>query len=723
MVSGSEYIFCFQDKNNNFYRPLPDGTVTIGPTPYFLKLSPAGWNEIAVQNIRNKKYWGIDRKISIPLAYVQDGALIVKHALYNLGIEADIHLVISRQQLHYVPGVEYGFWYKQIYRGEVDLSEFAHTGAKVTVTTLEDGLPKYLKSNEGTTNEYPMQVPEAVWVKMDGINLHEKINYQEISDFEVALNFYGSNFRLPTSYISSEGDSVGIISESQQIQATEGMAWADKITLDNKIFKNYNSFTVNVRMVGTMELKCTGMTSAPPYAFRARFVTSATDISDQNLYQIPFAVLSSGVYSTGAMVVGQTYTANYDITIPVPPNHQLFVEGIFFGGPGSNVKIEFTENSKGRADFITRNIPTYIRAFRGQYLFEKLINSITEAKYRAAASAYLAQFNDVVFTCGNALRGLDDALMKISFNDWWEFWDAMDAVCLIVKGGTVDQAKKQDMVDLNNFIDIGSPAQGSFKVSVAKDYLFNVLDYGYPPLINEVGVINGRQEFNTQFTASVGTTKKPATLNKISSKIIASCYQIEKLRITTFDKDSTDFKDDNTLFALHIESTLQPAVGDTPAHYKLNRALNPLVTAGLLEPDSVFNLFLTPGRNRDRNASFLHGCFYKGDTMTLFFKTAANNQDLVCDGLVEKANKNIGALAPAFFSPIRFGGDYPAPANLLDLIDNNPLQVCRFFIDGRYYFGIMEQTGITPTTNKTMGYELLSVAGNNLSHLIKYYGQ
>ena len=720
MVQGHDYIFALMDGQNNFYCILNDGSVSLTSQPYFLKFSPSGWDDIAIKNIRNKKYFGIDRSVSLPLSYVRDGGKIIKHVLYNDGIEASLYLVIAQQQLDYVPGVHYGFWYKKLFRGEVDLSAFTHDSSKVTVTTLEDGLAKYLKSNESTIQEYPFD-ESAINVKMDGINLHEKLNYQEIDKFEIVRSLYGLSFLTPATFINAEGDSTGIIMQTQTLQDLGGLTWDQILALDNYIVRNVGSTTVNIKLSGRMELKCTDMVSLPAYAFRARFLTSTQTLVNQNLYQIPFPVFSSGVYSTGNMDVGQTYFADYEINIPLQPNEKLFFEGIYFGGPGSEVKIEFTENSKFKIEFITRKPTTYIKAYRPQALFQKIIASVTEGKYIADMSMYLLNNKDVVFTSGNAIRGIEDATIKISLNDFFEFWDSFDSVGLFERDGMVDFGRKKEMIDTSNVIPLGIPAFSTLKVSIAKEYLLNELEIGYAEMDNEVGVLNGKQEFNTKFLFSVGTVKSPAKLSKIPNTT-ASCYQIEKIRVTTFDKDSTDYKADNKNFVLHIEANQQPESGIIPAHYKLNRDLNSTVTNGLVEAGTVFNLYLSPKRNLLRNADFIHSCFYRNEAKVFSFKSASDNQSLVCDGIVEKDDVPLSSLDDPFFQPIYFDGEFNAPDNIIDLLDVNPLQVLSFSINGETFKGVMMDGGISPSTRKTQEYKLLSLATNDLTKLTDFYG-
>lgn len=710
-MQGSDYIMCFQDKSFNFWRVNTDGTVSISAQPYFLDFAPAGWEDVAIQNIRNKKYWGVDRSVTIPLAYVNDGATILKHIFYTLGIEEPVFLVIASQRLDYTAGVSYGYWYKQIYRGEADLSTFNHTGARVTCTSLEDGLAKYLKANEATVYELPMNVAEAIYVKMDGINLHEALNYQDTDGLEILLSDVGSNFRLPVNFINNEGDSIGIVMQSQSVVPLGSLTWAQKQALDDFEIKNVGTTAVSLTITGKVEFYCTKMVSSPAWAYKARFVRSNQLIGNQNDYQM---------ISTAAMVVGQLYSHDISLTVPLAPGEKLASEGIFFGGVGSDAGITFTENSKFKVTFITRYNPTYILAFRSQYLLNQLINKVTETAFAAELSDYLTAFRNIAFTSGNAIRNLDDATMKICFADFFQFWDCFDSVGLIERIKTVGFDAKKNLVDTIDYIDLPEPASDSFKVTVAKEYLFNELNIGYPEIKNDVGVLNGNEEFNTKFIFSLGTTKSPAVIDKVS-KFKASCYEIEKIRVTTLDLTTTDYKADNEVFVLHIENVLQPAVGVIPAYYNLDRALNATAT-GLIEPATVFNLFLSPKRNLLRNGPFMRSSMYLADNKTLAFTSADKNSNLVCGGVIEKDNINLGNLGDKFFLPVLFDGDFPAPDDQLELLESNPLQVFRFPFYGNYYKGILVKASIAPSSRKSQAYQLLSIPGNDLQKLNDYYG-
>lgn len=715
MPQGSDYIFAIQSQDHRFWKVV-DRKVTVNAQPYFLDFAPAGWADIAVQNIRNKKYWGIDRTVTIPLTYVQDGAQILKYIFLNKGIEEPLYLVILEQQLDYEPGIGYTYWYKQRFRGEFDLSTYNHEGSTVKVTTLEDGLPKYLKANENTTIEFPMDVAEAINVKMDGIQLRENLKYRDIDGIDFSGVTVGTNGFTPTFFIAAEGDHYGVDVNSQNLQNVTALSYTDKLLQTNCLIQNFNSTPLVCTISGRVEFTCTNQTS-PAWSLRIRYLKSNLPIGNQNDYQ---------VFSTG-MTVGNTYGQDFSITVTLNQGERLYREGVFFGGISGNPAVVFTENSQFSISFISRKETTYIKAFRPQYLFSKLIDHITEGNYSAAVSDYFDRFNGhgrVVFTCGNAIRGFSDALMKINWNDFFKFWDCYSSVGIIETGKEVDIADKQDLIDLTTIVDLAEPT--NLSLSVATDFLYNELEIGWPEVRNDVGALNGNEEFNTRFLFSMGTTRRPARMDKIS-KIGAGCYSVEKIRTTTINKDTTDYKSDNDVFALYLANpvlpTIVPGVGDV---WELDRSVN-ASASGLIEPDSVFNIPLSPHSNLNRNKRWLRSCTWLMDGRFLKYQSSDKNNkveftDPLFGPVIEKADENIGGMGDQFFVPLVMNITIPAPNDLIGLLDANPLQVYRFPFYGDYYMGIIQKVSTGLASNKEQQWELLPLPTTNLKKLEDYYG-
>lgn len=351
-MQGKDYIFAIQDKSFNFYQPDGDGNIILTSQPYFLRFAPSGWEDIAIQVVRNKTYWALERSVTIPFDYVGDGAAIIKDVFYDLDLEKGLYLSILSQRLDFdkvggninvntllpdqpneciitgEPGQvvylklipysvtqvevfidpgdgmyhqfglltngdpsvfsltmpatgefrfklyftgdnisaqmsmqngstipEYGYWYKQIFRGEIDLTQFTHEGFKVTAPTLEDGITKHLKANENT--EYEFGFDEYVNVEIDGIGMHEKLNYKPVDGISVSRSVYGTQISGGITFLSNEGDSSGMGYASQLLQATTSN-WNDRMASENSMLKNIGNKPVEINLSGNLCPICGG---------------------------------------------------------------------------------------------------------------------------------------------------------------------------------------------------------------------------------------------------------------------------------------------------------------------------------------------------------------------------------------------------------------------------------------------------------------------------------
>jgi hypothetical protein len=728
-MSGSDYIFCFQDKQNHFWKVDSSGKVVLSNDPYFLDFAPDGWANIAIQNIRNKRLWGVDRSVTLPLAYVQDAANILKYIFYTLGIEETVYLIIAKQTLDYLPGVNYGYWYKQLYKGEIDFSTFVHDKAKITCTTLEDGLPKYLKSNESTVYELPMSVPEAVNVELDGISTIQKANWivsngvlplnngQHIVPMQLTTIATNEGFLSFTTARTRFNNNTDLFATNQFFLSTDNTAGTTSITI------NYDfGFTCTLAPGITPNPLAGGWLLIRQFDTTTGLIVAANSIATYGG--------ASNMY-THHHLVGST-------TITALPNCRLFMCMFFTLGSGTiatgssvdgavNWVYDNAVTDSINADYKFTLANSYTLAFRPQYLFEKLIEKFTEGNYTAQISNYFKINKNIVFTCGNAIRNLKNPdgtykpLMKISFKEFFDFWDCFDSVGISTLGNTINFDQKVNLIDNTDIIDLVEPS--NVKISVAKEYLFNEVQIGYPDLDNELGSINGNDEFNQHFLFSLGSSKSPSILDK-TTEISAACYQIEAIRFQRLGKDTVDYKNDNKNYVLHIDSNLLPFVQPAPfSYYKLDRTLNP-GTTGLNSPETVFNLFLSPKRNLLRNGPFIHSSLYLNDIGILKYKSCDKNDQVISNGIIENADIQIGALGDRFFYPILIDMEVPPPENLLDLLDTNPLKIFRFPFYGENYYCLMVKASIEPAKHSAQNYQLMLLPNSNsdISKLINYYG-
>lgn len=713
-MQGPDYIFAIMTPNNLFWQPDGMGGAVLNPNPYFLKFSPDGWADISIQNVRNMRLWGIDRSVTLPLSYINDGALILKNLFYRLGTETSANLVICKQEIEYVPGVYYNYWYRQIYKGAIDLTTGVHLGVKFTCTTLEDGLPQHFKSNEATVYELPLNVVDAVAVQMDGINLHQAAHYGFVDGINYNQPLYALNFI----FTGADGDGYGVenISEANEpVPNTQGQELNSEIyyckNSTNYFFKNINKTAVSILLKGTVQVQSNQNGTQPLSGTRLRVKSSMPNSTGGTLEYL--------LIPSFAPVAGTIYPYIINQTIIVSPGERLFVLGNTASNNSTLYDFEFLPNSNLTLTYITRKPATYIQAFRPQYLFSQFINKVTEGQFTADISAYFTRYQNITFTCGNGIRGMSDAVVKMSLADFFQFWDSFDSVAITQNQNTVLFDSKVNSVDKNTIINLQNVS--NFKTYIYKSLLYNELEIGYTEIKNEVGALNGNQETNCKILFSIGTVKSPAKINKVS-KIKASPYEIEKIRTTILPKDSTDYKSDNDNFIIVIADGIQPInTGSISPYYLLDRSLNSTAT-GILEAATIFNIAVSPKRMLLNNGPFLRSCMFMCDNKILAYKSSDKNNKMICNGVVEKADIQLSLLGDRIFHPLVMEFDTPVTDNLIELLDADPLQIFRVLVDGNYYTGIPLKVSISPSNKKKQTYQLLALPENDLTQLIEYNG-
>lgn len=720
-MQGPDLIFHLTDENFNFYQPDRDGLLILSSNPYFFQFSPDGSYNITVNNIRNKTYWAVDRSVSIPLNYLGDAAKILKSIVLTRGTEqVKVYLTICSQQLHYEPGVNYSYYYKKEFRGNIDLSTYTHEGVKVTLTTQEDGLPKWLKANENNTLELPMNVPEAINVKMDGVTLKNNARYGIPGIQQACASFvtFENRATIPLSLLAEDGNGYGLLFFTvSQEQIAEGVDYIG--SSQNYAVINTGETALTFTIEGTIKLKwtqpITGQDESPINIYFQKTGGQTYMILDTNSTPVTW-------------VNGSIFSFPYSLTVTLNPGEKLFAFVTIDWELGRQpVSFEYQEDSTCEMKSNTRKPATYVPHLTGQYIFEKLIEFVTESEYQAAASAFLNLNRNILFTCGDAIRGLKDssgnptAVMKISLKKFFKFWDCLYAAGLIAletdKQVNIDE--KVNLSDRTKVIQLASPETPP-KVFLRKDLMWNVLKIGYPEIKNEVGVLNGNEAFCCGFEWRNNATVSPAEINKIC-EIKTDCYEQEIIRITLTDKDTTDNKRDNDVYANYCENELVPAGTDYPAHRILSRGLNATAT-GLLERDTIWNLRLSPKRMLLNNGGFLRSSMLHCDGLTITYSTADKNNRVAAGGITEKENIQLGSAGTKFFYPVGISMELPPPANLLELLNASPLTTVLVEIGGVIYTGTLEKSSIALAGNRTSEFEILLDERNDLSQLIDYNG-
>lgn len=706
-MQGADFIFFLQDGNRRFWGISEADDVVLSNAPYALKYSPDGWQDIVVKNVRNRKYWGIDRGVSLPFKYVEDGARILKHIFYNRGADESVFLVICEQRLAYDPGVSYGYWYKQIFRAEIDLPTFLHDGPVVTCNTLEDGIAKHLKANENTPYEFELDE----YVKNDGINLAASLSFLAIEQLQTTNTpTYGYALLWPSfTYVGTDGTSPNVVGLSQTSEEWQSNTAND----DNRFLTNYfleASDAATVRLMGSITLQIDNAVNVKLYVRNSNGIRTTL---------IDFTPTAWG------SPVPFTETATFDIdeTFTLAAGEQLFLissltDSLAIAGQGSVIYSEFIL----KGETVARYATTYTAVTTPQTLFTEFINRMTGGEYTAETCPYFVTHANKKFTSGDAIRGVAGAKLKLSFAQFIEFFDVYDAVGIRESAKQVLFDRKAALTDNDNPINLGTANR--LKAKLDKSFSFNEMAIGWPDIKSEQGMLNGKNEVNTTANFTFGTTKTPGKAQK-ASRIKTSCYDIETIRIEGANKDTTSKTQDNDPYVLHTTDTLIPVSGVIPAHYELNREYNTFVT-GVDQISSVYNLALSPKNCLLNGSDWYRSCLYKHEGKTLKFLGSDRNEEMVYDDgtdqIIENADLPVSLMDDPFFTPVILEAEFDSLDDLLDSMETFPISSFEWEFEGETYKGILLENSVNPKTYKKQTMQFLSHPDNDLTKLIEYYG-
>lgn len=707
-----DLIFFIQNKDNWFWQRTSTGNIVLSPNPKPLEYSPAGWPETTILNKRNKKYWAIDRQAGLSYKYVEDGADILKYIFLTKGVEEKIYLSVCELKLDYVTDISYKYWYDMTLKIQIDLSTYQHVGAYVTANTVEEGLAKHLRSNENTKYPIDLNVPEAISLRQDGVILNMIQHYGVAGGFVFTQDVSPFQIALPLFTISNEGTAPYIEFQNENLETFRDDNSTFKYALNsNNWFANMDAQApVPIVLNFSKKLRIKLTTERTVRQFQLYLWTKPIDATVATTPPL----VRTLVWNSGLMVQDEIKEFDFSTIGPFTINAG---DKLFFmldrnpaASPSELSDYEILEDSALDVTFESRFQETFCQCLRPQYIWNQLVPLATGGEFNADDCPYFTTHFNKVFTSGDGVRSIENAKMYMSITQFLSFWDTYDAVGIKeTTGNKVIFDRKKTLTNTSSVTDIGEVSNP--KIGFDKELPFNELHIGYEDEKNESGLVNGKNEFNTTSIWSIGTSMTPKILERIS-QISASCYKAEGLRIDNILKSTTDNRSDNALFVFHIEDEGIDNI------YNYERGLNSSLT-GVLNPESVYNVALSPARCLQNSGDYIRSLLYLADNKTLKFISSDRNQEMVYnDGtivLIEKADVPVGSLSAKFFLPILIYIDTPGI--------QDPFDVIGFYINGHPYTGISIENSVNIKTFTPQTYILWSTPDNNLLPLIKYYGE
>jgi hypothetical protein len=499
-----------------------------GNKKFYLPQHPDGWQNIQISFASNNSYWMLNRTFSVPLNFITDGADILRNLRYKgKGFSEVVYVLILRNNR--TSGV-----FEAEYYGQLDMSKASDDALRgVTINSLEGGLYSYFNTNVNSAYDIPCDesVMDAISVFNDGETLQDKYNFQFISG--VAPTYL--SYTLPTVFINNEGDSVGVIKGDQQVEDANSSGYV--VNSSNYILQSIYGIS-NCRIKGTLTLVKNPANIYPSNEIYFG-LTAATSLHH-----------NTNLITFGLFQFGQTIP--FDVTINLAANEKLFLIG--GSDPLTPGFIQFGSSSFS-ISFNTRNTTSTLFARRaiavGQALVDKMTNTTGVYSFQ---SNFLTANNNVVLTCGDAIRQTDHAVvpiyyMSLSMSDFFSLYSAIYDMGFKIVDKTLYLEKKSDLSNIAGGIifDLGEVA--GLTLDCAEDLLFKQFNCGYPDQNYDQNA--GKYEYNSTQQYGAPTTATTTVLD-ITSKIRADGRGIEGIRGALLNKDTTDNSGDKQPFAIDI---------------------------------------------------------------------------------------------------------------------------------------------------------------------------
>lgn len=741
----------FLRKNDTIYYYVAGQSVLTSTERRRLRYSPANWKSTKMSFLRNTKYWGVFREISVALQFIKDAAEILREVYYTEDFEGICILEIEV----YNPTT---LSFQPFYIGDLNFSTVVDERNYVTLTVLDRGLPALLKSREDTPYEIPIDGdPDAIDVLIDGVKVggqgswypgnyssdaangvrFSSIPYtntlDSINGRSLNLNT-GDNITQIAAFIRGHAQIAGITAVTAKGAVQYAYNPGSPTEQDGEYIFHANTDLTRVTIDGQMVVS----TKLPNLVGNKiiRVYATVVDLAAPGTGVVSRTVLYE--YQNTAVNADVGFLATMSATFDMPINTYLLITiagytPLWSGGASPEAFFPI-ESGYFRVSFLAKVAPTFTKGFRIIDLCKKLIEKLSDAQY-SVISNYLSnqetsdEFRKsrwdtlayhTVITSGDALRSLPNSVIKITWAQLFNFlWASEILVAMPANDGLHIEAFRDAFTQ-----DVIYTLEGANNVTVQPfmEVVANQYKVGYDNYDNEN--VAGKNEYNTGTTfLHDGILIAPKKEDTSVSPIRFDIYGIESARAETFAENRKDYKADNNLFGLEIDPT------PTGGHYILWRP-SPAYVAGVDDPVDAYNLGRTPFRALGRKLPFVNSVKSSG---SLVFQTTDKNPELVSDlynavpsvdAIQETETIPLGVFTykgrdvSPIFQPRVISLDAISKANLYNLALANPYGLIQFpDKEGKIFKGWVLDVGLNPATSDVYPTRLLSHPDNDLRNL------
>lgn len=669
---------------------------------YVLPMAPDGWDENNINWSRDTKFFGLVRKFTTQLKFVEDGARILRQEYYTYRLFANVKIIIEKRNNQW--------GYDQVYFGQIDFSNVTNQKDYFVANALNLDISANIAAYADTTYEIPLD-SDAVLVEVPALRLFESAQLLIQTSQSLAQPGFPA--------ISIVTNEVNASQASVQDQGYFHSFTPDFGALPNWFFQANTNTTLKIHLDGFQGITNAGLSSQH---FQIQFVRSDG------------TVLANIVDTTHTLFESFNITADYSFNIPLGQKVFLYMRC------NADISGFLLNTGTLQLSYFTSTPASFIHCFKAIDLFKKLVKKINQDVDYPIASDYLNNIDGLLLTSGEFIRNITQKtvvteevidgedvttitvlpyvpVMKTSLNDFYQ------SIRAVSKKSNYGVAMGIDNNSLR-FEDLSYWFKSAVRIckldNIADyedtpyvEFIFNNINAGYPDQTYN-SQLNGRYEINStqNYTSpiiQVGDSNKTLDLTSIYR---ADPYGIEQIRV--LETDTTNDYSDNDTFFLDTVPT-----GDT---YTVLTAANFQNVTGTLAGNSLYNLDITPKRNLLRNGGFLRSAldadgylirFASGDKNTGV--TSINPEGVFAD---EHANIDIATLPDKIFMPIQVTITTDYPKNMLQLLDAFVGGYIEFTYRGASFKGFPIDVTTDITKNGSKQFKLLMLPGQDLTPLI-----
>lgn len=502
--------------------------------------APEGWEKSTIQYSRHPEMYALFKSYTTPLKFVLEGAYILRYMFYTFGMEIVLYFIWLKLDATLGGTLTHKSWYK----GEPDLSTFKDSDDGVECVINESGFFKDLNANKSIVYEYKLKDdPRAVTVEISGVPIANTAAYIVADQFDYNVD----SFTPICVFSTNEGTNFVLDLQGQDYEQIPGVVSGGggyMETSNNYLFKNKSAQVQTVHATGNLIVKCTQQGSGAPHFARLMMY------KESDVFPFPADIMNHSFDDQ------ETVVRAIDQTFVLQPGEKVFFLGIMQAANLSVFKIEFIDGSKIFLDFKSIKPVTIHNALRAVDLGRNICESMSGG-LSTMESDLLDNDPNLLITSGDAVRGIEDAVVKTK---WTDYHTSINAVRCISFGVANQNGKLETRrYGFQNIQIANLGLSSNLELTTANEFIYDSIENGYP--VTDIEDVNGRYMFcNTCIYKLPGRRVK--NTYDIKSIYLADPYVIELTRINLENKRTTDANTDNKVFFLDAEKVYNDITAD-----------------------------------------------------------------------------------------------------------------------------------------------------------------